>query len=55
MLLASGNYDDSVSDANKSLSLTQRDEIIAFMKEKRAERKLGEKVPTGTKGWFFSG
>lgn len=53
MFLASGNYDDSVSDANKSLSLTQRDEIIAFMKEKRAERKLGEKVPTGTKGWVF--
>lgn len=53
MLLASGNYDDSVSDANKSLGLIQRDEIIAFMKEKRAERRLGEKVPTGTRGWVF--
>lgn len=53
MLLASGNYEESVSDASESLSLIQRDEIIAFMKEKRTERKQEEKIPTGTRGWVL--
>lgn len=53
MLLAAGNYADSVSDASARMKLTQRDEIISYMKKVRDERKNGGRIPTGTSGWVL--
>ncbi|MDO4333232.1 MAG: histidine kinase [Eubacteriales bacterium] len=53
MLLAAGNYEDSVSDASARMKLTQRDEIISFMEQRREERKTGGRAPTGTSGWVL--
>lgn len=53
MLLATGNLGNSLSDTSARMKLAQRDEIIAFMNQNREERKNGEEVPTGTKGWIL--
>lgn len=51
MLIAIGNYENDVSDASARLTVKDRDAIIAYMNDRRAERKDGEKMPTGTQGW----
>lgn len=52
MLIAIGNYENDVSDASARLTVKDRDAIIAYMNDRRAERKDGEKMPTGTQGWI---
>ena len=52
MLIAIGNYENDVSDASARLPVKDRDAIIAYMNDRRAERKDGEKMPTGTQGWI---
>ena len=52
MLIAIGNYENDVSDASARLMVKDRDAIIAYMNDRRAERKDGEKMPTGTQGWI---
>lgn len=52
MLIAIGNYENNVSDASARLTMQDRDAIIAYMNERRLERKEGEKMPTGTQGWI---
>lgn len=52
MLIAIGNYENDVSDASARLTVKDRDAIIAYMNDLRAERKDGEKMPTGTQGWI---
>ena len=52
MLIAIGNYENDVSDASARLTVKERDAIIAYMNDRRAERKDGEKMPTGTQGWI---
>lgn len=52
MLIAIGNYENDVSDASARLTVKDRDAIIAYMNDWRAERKDGEKMPTGTQGWI---
>lgn len=52
MLIAIGNYENDVSDASARLTVKNRDAIIAYMNDRRAERKDGEKMPTGTQGWI---
>lgn len=52
MLIAIGNYENDVSDASARLAVKDRDAIIAYMNDRRAERKDGEKMPTGTQGWI---
>lgn len=52
MLIAIGNYENDVSDASVRLTVKDRDAIIAYMNDRRAERKDGEKMPTGTQGWI---
>ena len=52
MLIAIGNYENDVSDASARLTVKDRDAIIAYMNDRRAERKDGVKMPTGTQGWI---
>ncbi len=52
MLIAIGNYENDVSDASARLTVKDRDAIIAYMNDRGAERKDGEKMPTGTQGWI---
>ena len=52
MLIAIGNYENDVSDASARLTVKDRDAIIAYMNDRRAEHKDGEKMPTGTQGWI---
>ena len=52
MLIAIGNYENDVSDASARLTVKDREAIIAYMNDRRAERKDGEKMPTGTQGWI---
>ena len=52
MLIAIGNYENDVSDASARLTVKDRDAIIAYMNDRRAERKDGEKMPIGTQGWI---
>lgn len=52
MLIAIGNYENNVSDASARLTVRDRDAIIAYMNDRRTERKDGEKMPTGTQGWI---
>lgn len=52
MLIAIGNYENDVSDASARLTVKDRDAIIAYMNDRRAECKDGEKMPTGTQGWI---
>lgn len=52
MLIAIGNYENDVSDASARLTVKDRDAIIAYMNDRRAERKDGEKMPTGAQGWI---
>lgn len=52
MLIAIGNYENDVSDASARLTVKDRDAIIAYMNDRRAERKDGEKMPTVTQGWI---
>lgn len=52
MLIAIGNYENDVSDASARLTVKDRDAIIAYMNDRRAELKDGEKMPTGTQGWI---
>lgn len=52
MLIAIGNYENDVSDASARLTVKDRDAIIAYMNDRRAERKDEEKMPTGTQGWI---
>ena len=52
MLIAIGNYENDGTDASARLTVKDRDAIIAYMNDRRAERKDGEKMPTGTQGWI---
>lgn len=52
MLIAIGNYENDVSDASARLTVKDRDAIIAYMNDRRAERKDGERCRPGTQGWI---
>ena len=52
MLIAIGNYENDVSDASARLTVKDRDAIIAYMNDRRAERIVVEKLATGTQGWI---